>query len=277
MPIRVAYQGEPGAYSEQAAYQYFGTQITCVACPNFQALPQSLDEGSADYAVIPIENALAGTVISALDTINSAEIYINGELSLPIHHCLLACKGSNLSLIEQVYSHPQALSQSQQFITQHNFEACAFHDTAGAAAWVARQQKCSYAAIASKLAAERYGLQVLAKHIEDKEFNQTRFLIIDKKPLQNLTLLNKTSLLLTLNHEPNALARVLTQLGEHQCNLTKITSRPNRKIAWEYQFFIEFTWNLEYKEQVTQLLTEVSRHCQSFKSFGHYPAKIGIT
>ena len=105
-----------------------------MACPSFQALPQSLDEGSADYAVIPIENALAGTVISALDTISSAEIYINGELSLPIHHCLLACKGSNLSLIKQVYSHPQALSQSQQFITQHNFEACAFHDTAGAAA-----------------------------------------------------------------------------------------------------------------------------------------------
>jgi len=277
MPLCIAYQGEPGAYSEQAAYQYFGPDIIFLPCPTFQALPQALDKKICDCAIIPIENVLTGTVISALDSISMATIYIVGELSLPIHHCLIGKKNSNLQLIKQVYSHPQALHQSQQFITQHNFEPCVFHDTAGAVAWIAQQNDLSYAAVASKLAAERYGLKVFAEHIEDKSFNQTRFLILGKKPQDNLSNINKTSLLLVLKHEPNALATILAKLGEHRFNLTKITSRPNREAAWQYQFFIEFTWPKIYKKQITQILAELTGHCQLLKLFGHYPAKIGIT
>lgn len=239
--VTVAIQGERGAYSEQAARAYYGNSIEPVLCENFVQLINAVEIGQANYGMLPIENSTAGSVIPAYDALINSQCHIIGEQIIPIHHCLLGNAGSELSQIRTAFSHPQALAQSAGFLEKHGIAAETFYDTAGSAKALSQTPDPERAAIASELAAEIYGLDILAKNIEDLDSNQTRFYALSKIPQASQNGPYKSVLHCMIKHEIGALAGLLTQFAQDGINLTKIESRPDRESAFHYQFILELS------------------------------------
>ena len=203
--ITVAFQGEHGAFSEEAVYQHFGKEgVRTLPCRTFEAIFEAVEEGKADYGVLPVENAVAGSINKAYDLLLEHDLRAQGEIYLHVRHYLLAPPGTRLEDIQRVRSHPQALAQCEDFIAQHGWHPEPWYDTAGSAKDLAAHPEPGLAAIASKLAGEIYGLDVLAENIQDMRWNITRFFVIGHGEVP-ATERAKTSLVFAVPHRPGAL------------------------------------------------------------------------
>ena len=239
-PDRIAFQGEPGAYSEEALLlAHPGAEP--LPCRQFPDVAQAVLEGRAELGLLPIENSLVGSIATNFDLIADSGLAIVGEVISPVHHCLLGVRAGQLESVRRVLSHPVALAQCERFLAGlAGVEVVAFYDTAGAAAEVARRGDPAVGAVAGALAARRYGLDILAERIEDEPHNQTRFLLVALAPRPPAPgVAAKTTLRLKLPHRPGTLARALAPFAAASLNLTKLESRPDRTTPWRYLFYLD--------------------------------------
>ena len=237
---RIAFQGEPGAYSEEALF-LLAPDAQSQPYREFRDVAQAVLEHRAELGLLPIENSLVGSIATNFDLIAESALAIVGEVVSAVHHCLLGVPGAQRAALRRVLSHPVALAQCERFLRElSGVEVVAFYDTGGAAAEVARRKDTSLGAVAGVLAARRYGLEVLAERIEDEPHNQTRFLLVarDATP-PPADVPAKTTLRLKLPHRPGTLARALAPFADAGLNLTKLESRPDRSTPWEYLFYLD--------------------------------------
>ncbi len=266
----VAFQGEQGAYSEQAVKQHFGAEVETLPCHSFRGIFQAVQNGRATHGMLAVENSLAGTVFPAYDLLVDHDLHVQAEVVVRIEHCLMAPPGTPLSDIERAMSHYQALDQCERTLRRMGIEPVTYYDTAGAARDLANDPRPGTAAIASALAAETYGLEVLVKNLEDLDFNYTRFFVLGNEVPERRDP-SKTSLILTTRHIPGALAQVLTELAARDINLTKIESRPRRNRPWHYLFYIDFEGH-EEDPAVQEALLGILKKASFLKVVGSYPA-----
>lgn len=240
MPTRIAFQGELGAYSEEALLlTHPGAEP--VPCRQFTDVAHAVLERRADLGLLPIENSVVGSIATNYDLIADSGLVITGEVISPVHHCLLGTNGARRESVRRVLSHPVALGQCERFLAGlGGVEVVAYYDTAGAAAEVARLGDPAVAAVAGALAARRYGLSILAQRIEDEPHNQTRFLLValELRPVP-AGADTKTTLRLKLPHRPGSLAAALAHFAHGGLNLTKLESRPDRGTPWQYLFYVD--------------------------------------
>ena len=266
---RVCYQGAEGAYSELAMKKFFGDDVNCFHVETFRDAMQVLEEGSADYAVLPIENSTAGVISETYDLLTEYENYIVGEQIIEIRHCLMGVKGATLSDIKTVYSHPQSLMQSSRFLTQHSdIRQIGMKNNAFAARKVSEDNDKTEAAIASSLAAKIYGLDIIQEGINQADSNSTRFIVVTNQKVF-LRGAGKISLCLEIPHEAGALYHIMSHFIYNNLNMTKIESRPIEDKDWEYRFFIDFDGNLE-DSAVKNALRGLREEAKMMKVLGNY-------
>jgi prephenate dehydratase len=268
----VAFQGEPGAYSEQAVRQHFGPETTSLPCRSFMAIFEAVHQGQASHGMLPVENSLAGTVIPAYDLLVDHDLHVQAEVIVRVAHCLMAPAGTRLADVKRVKSHHQALAQCEQTLRRLGLEPVVYYDTAGAARDLATNPDPETAVIASALAAETYQLEILAHNVEDLDFNFTRFFVLglDEPSRRDPS---KTSIILTTRHVPGALYQVLGQLAQRSINMTKIESRPRRNRPWHYLFYIDFEGH-EDDPDVRAALLDILKSASFLKVLGSYPAAV---
>jgi prephenate dehydratase len=270
--MRVAYQGAPGAYSEEAVYRACGGSVTAIPCRENLDVARALVAGDVDRGLLPIENTLAGSVQASYDAILAEpSIVAVAEVILPIHHCLLGVPGATMESLRVVESHPVALAQCARFFARNAaIVARAVYDTAGAALDVARAQDVTRGAIASRLAASHYGLSILGADVEDRPDNQTRFLVLSRTgaELEN-GVLARTLLVVTTENKPGALVEVLAPLADRSLNLVKLEARPTGE-PWTYRFVLE----VEHRAgdaAMHEALGEIAARAQWLRNVGTYP------
>ena len=265
---RVVFQGAEGAYSQAAMIQYFGEGVNCFHVDTFRDAMLAIDEGSADFAVLPIENSSAGIVSEIYDLLVEFENYIVGEQIIPINHCLLGCAGTKISDIKTVYSHAQSLMQSAHYLQEKGWQQISMKNNAFAAQKVAEDKNPTEAAIASEYAAKVYGLEILEKGVNDLKENSTRFIIITNQKVFSKDA-SKISLCFEVNHESGALYHALSHLIYNGLNMTKIESRPLEGRNWEYRFFVDFEGNME-DSAVKNALRGLREETRNMKILGNY-------
>lgn len=266
---RIVYQGTEGAYSQAAMNQYFGAQVNSFHVPFFRDAMEAIEEGSADFAVLPIENSSAGAVNEVYDLLVEFENYIVGEVILPIDHALAGVKGSKLADIERVYSHPQALMQSTKFLDDHReWQQISVANTAVAAKKILEDGDKSKAAICSEYAAKVYGLDILEHHINHNENNSTRFIIVTNQKIF-LKDASKISICFELTHESGSLYHILSHFIYNDLNMTKIESRPLPGRTWEYKFFVDFDGNMA-DGSVKNAIRGLREEARNLKILGNY-------
>ena len=265
---RVVFQGAEGAYSQAAMIQYFGEGVNCFHVDTFRDAMLAIDEGSADFAVLPIENSSAGIVSEIYDLLVEFENYIVGEQIIPINHCLLGCTGTKISDIKTVYSHAQSLMQSAHYLQEKGWQQISMKNNAFAAQKVAEDKNPTEAAIASEYAAKVYGLEILEKGVNDLKENSTRFIIITNQKVFSKDA-SKISLCFEVNHESGALYHALSHLIYNGLNMTKIESRPLEGRNWEYRFFVDFEGNME-DSAVKNALRGLREETRNMKILGNY-------
>lgn len=266
---RVVFQGAEGAYSQAAMLQYFGKGINCFHVDTFRDAMIAIDEGSADFAVLPIENSTAGIVSEIYDLLTEFENYIVGEQIIKIEHYLMAVPGTRLEDIKTVYSHPQSLMQSARFLNTHeNWKQISMQNNAFAARKVAEDKDPSQVAIASEHAAELYGLEILKKGVNQSNTNSTRFIIVTN---QKVFLKNakKVSICFEIPHESGSLYHMLSHFIYNNLNMNRIESRPIEGRNWEYRFFIDFDGNLS-DGAVKNALRGLREEAQNMRILGNY-------
>lgn len=265
---RVVYQGAEGSYSQAAMRKFFGENVNAFHVETFRDAMSAIDEGSADFAVLPIENSTAGIVNEIYDLLVEFENYIVGEQVIPIEHCLLALPGTKMEEIKRVYSHPQSLMQSARYLAEHDWQQISMQNNAFAALKVAKDKDQIQAAIASEYAGQTYGLEILEKGINDSDSNSTRFIIVTNQKIFR-TNANKISLCLEIPHESGSLYHILSHFIYNNLNMTKIESRPIPERNWEYRFFIDFEGNLA-DSAVKNALRGLREEARSMKILGNY-------
>jgi len=265
----IAFQGEHGAYSEQAVRQHFGSESRTLPCRTFLEIFVALQNEEATHGMLPVENSLAGTVIPAYDLLVDYDLHIQAEVIVRVEHCLMAAPGSRLKDIKQVKSHYQALGQCEQTLRRMGIESVIHYDTAGAARDLAADPEPHTAVIASELAAKTYNLEILVRNLEDLDFNYTRFFVLGHQPPERQDP-SKTSILFTTRHIPGALYEVLSELATRQINLTKIESRPRRNRPWHYLFYVDFAGH-EDDPLVQEAMLGILKQTSFLKILGSYP------
>ena len=281
--IRVAFQGEPGAYGEEAIASYFGTAAAeAAAVPTFSAVCDAVATGSADAGVLPLENSLAGTVGDALDALAAGSLTVVGEILQPIHHHLLVLPHATLADVERVTSHWQALSQCDRFLSRHPWNIVPTADTAGAARQLASDRDPHVAAIASERAASLYGLRIAARDIQDSPENVTRFAVIarsqDSLPAgAGVGAPGRTSAewetLITFEtgHRPGDLVRALAVLANAGINMSRIESRPSGDGLWRYRFLVQVAGDAA-ADPLLRALVELREHTRAMRVLGTFTA-----
>lgn len=266
---RVVFQGADGAYSQAAMTQYFGEQISSFHVDTFRDAMIAIDEGSADFAVLPIENSTAGIVSEIYDLLAEFENYIVGEQVIKIEHCLMALPGTKLSDIHTVYSHPQSLMQSARFLLEYpSWKQISMKNNAFAAKKVQEDQDKSQAAIASEYAARLYGLEVLEKGVNQSSSNSTRFIIVTNQKIFKKDA-KKVSICFEVPHESGSLYHMLSHIIYNNLNMSKIESRPIEERNWEYRFFIDFDGNLG-DSAVKNALRGLREEARNMRILGNY-------
>jgi len=266
--MRVAFQGEPGAYSEQAVFEYFGSVETC-PCESFDAVFDSVYSGESQTALIPIENSLAGSIHQNYDLLLRHSLHITGEYLLRVRHCLIAAPGAVKTDIARVISHPQALGQCAGYLRALGVKVEPAYDTAGSVKILKESGARTTAAIASRRAAEIYGMQVLDEGIEDNPENYTRFLTIGREPVLPDGDA-KTSIVFTLRNQPGSLFKALSVFALRDIDLTKIESRPLPGKPWEYLFYIDCVGAMQ-DETIKRALGHLSEYAVMLRVLGSYP------
>ena len=271
---RVAFQGEPGAFSEAAAVQLLGERITTVPRATFDAAFRAVPEGAGDAVLVPVENSLAGSVVRVYDLLLESDLGIVAETILPIEHHLIGCPGATLEGLRSVASHPMALAQCERFFSAHpELKRVPAEDTAGSVREALSRGDQSGAAIAGRRAAEHYHGVILAESIQDNAENFTRFVLLvpEKDTAAWLSAeARKISLAMRLAHRPGALLASLEPFAKHSVNLLKIESRPIHGRPWEYQFFIDV--EAANVARLDEALAEVRAATSELRILGRYAA-----
>lgn len=265
---RVVFQGAEGAYSQAAMMQYFGNLVNSFHVDTFRDAMNAIEEGSADFAVLPIENSTAGIVNEIYDLLQEYENYIVGEQIIRIEHCLLGVPGAGLEDIRTVYSHPQSLMQSAKYLAAHDWRQISMQNNAFAAKKVADEQDRSQAAIAGEHAANIYGLEVLQRKVNHSGTNSTRFIIVSGQKIFRRDA-KKISICFEVPHESGSLYHILSHFIYNNLNMTKIESRPIEDRNWEYRFFIDFEGNLA-DGAVKNALGGLREEARNMKILGNY-------
>lgn len=273
--IRVGYQGLPGAHSEEALTSFLAN-VQAVPLRTLADVFAALEDGEIDQAFVPVENSHAGTVVEAYDLLVDYPVTILAERIHPVHHHLLGISGAEPAGLERVFSHPQALSQSATYLREAGLESEPYYDTAGAAQMVSERQDPRYAAVASRLAGERYGLSIMAESIQTSPDNATRFFLLGpgmwswdtEDPTAGA---GKTSIVFATEHKPGALVRALTCFSRQQINMQRLESRPSRRRSWEYLFFADLE-GYAHEQHLHASLRELSRLQPSVRVLGSYQA-----
>jgi prephenate dehydratase len=271
--VLVAFQGEPGAYSEAAALAYFGAPVETLPSATFDDVFSAASEARATHGLIAIENSLAGSIHRNYDLMLRHQLVIQGEFHLRVAHCLLGFPGSTLKDLEQVHSHPQALAQCEASLRSLGVKGVAEADTAGSARLIKTWGDRRRAAIASHRAAEVYGLDVLMENLEDNPENFTRFLILSRSQAPEPDPDGgdyKTSLVFSLPNKPGALFKALSVFALREIDLTKIESRPFQGRPWEYLFYIDFAGHVE-AEACARALSHLDEMAPFLRVLGSYP------
>lgn len=266
--VRVVFQGAEGAYSQAAMHQYFGEEVNSFHVDTFRDACCAIEEGSADFAVLPIENSTAGIVNEIYDLLVEFENYIVGEQIIKIEHCLLGVPGTRMEDIRTVFSHPQSLMQSARFLAEHDWKQISLPNNAFAARKVAQEKDRTQAAIAGEYAGKVYGLEVLKKPVNQSETNSTRFIIITNQKIFRKDA-GKVSICFEIAHESGSLYHMLSHFIYNNLNMTKIESRPIEGRNWEYRFFVDFDGNLA-DSAVKNALRGLRDEAQNMRILGNY-------
>jgi len=267
--VKVAYQGEPGAYSESAVYSYFGSSVQPIPCRNFSDVFRSVEMNETEFGIVPIENSIEGSVNAVYDLFLKYDPKVYGEIILKITHCLIANPRTKLEDIKVIYSHPQALGQCRTYLESLNCELISTYDTAGSVKMIKEQGLTDAGAIAGERAAKIYGMNIIAREISDNPNNYTRFFVLaktDAPPSGN----DKTSVIFSTKHIPGALYQALGEFAKRSINLTKIESRPTKRRPWEYNFYLDFEGHRSEKK-CAEALEGLRRKAVFVKILGSYP------
>ncbi len=268
--MRIAYQGTEGAFSEEAALKY-APGAEPLGFPTFHQVFEAVARGAVDRGIVPVENAVAGSINQTYDLLLQSDLHVVGEVVLRVRHCLLVPPGTRMEEVREVASHPQALAQCDGFLARHGLTPIPVSDTAGAARMVAENPRPGLAAIASRRAAERYGLAVLECGIEDFAFNYTRFFVLAREEEPRGEGPYKTSVVFAVRHRPGGLYQAIGAFAEAGVNLTKIESRPRKDRPWSYVFYLDFEGHVE-EEAPSRALLALLRRAAFVKVLGSYPA-----
>ena len=266
--VRVVHQGVEGAYSHAAAIQYFGKDAEIYHVARFEDAMKEVQLGNADYAVMPIENSSAGAVIDMYDLLTSYDNYIVAETFLPVNHALLGVPGAKLSDVKTVFSHPQALMQCSTFLNDNGLKQISVENTAVAAKRVVEEGDKSQAAIASEIAGQLYGLELLKPSIQNNQGNTTRFVILANRKVYQKDA-GKISICFELPHTSGSLYNMLGNFIFNHVNMMMIESRPIPGRNWEYRFFVDIEGNLQ-DAGVKNALRGIGAEAQNFKILGNY-------
>jgi prephenate dehydratase len=275
--IGVAFQGERGAFGDEAARVYFGEresrgagrEVSPVPCKTFADVFRAVAGGEVDYGLVPVENSQAGSINDTYDLLRQHDLFVIGEFSHEVNQCLLCLKGQKLEDIKRVISHPQALAQSDVFLRELGVEIVATYDTAGSAKMLRDEQLMGVAAIAAAGAAEIYDLEVLARDIQTIKGNYTRFIALGREPAPREEGQAKTMLVMATAHQPGSLYKCLGFLAANNINLLKLESRPSRQRVWEYVFYLDFEGHRD-DPPVRKALAELAEHTTFCKVLGSF-------
>lgn len=265
---RVAFQGEHGAFSEDAVIRFFGDPET-LPYPSWAEVFEAVSRGEVEYGMVPVENSQAGSINDTYDLLLHYPLFIVGEINLKVNHCLLALPGQRLEDIKTVYSHPQALAQCQEFLNTLKVKIVPGYNTAGSAKEITQNSMTGAGAIASSRAARIYGLQVLVADIQTNQNNYTKFFVISKQKAERSEK-SKTSLVFACKNLPGALYDSLGAFATRNINLTKLESRPSRDKPWQYIFYVDFEGYVE-DPLCSQALDGLRQKATIIKILGSYP------
>lgn len=271
---RVAFQGERGAFSEEAAVALLGEDIQLVPRPNFDSLFAAVSDEVADYSLVPMENSIAGSIHRSYDLLLDTSLLILGETVIPVVHNLIGCPGARLETIEVVESHPMALAQCERFFSAHpHIDRVASDDTAASVRRITQRGDPTRAAIAGQRAAKIYGGEILHEHLEDHSENYTRFFLLGREN-EASEKGEKVSLAVLLDHRPGALYSALEVFARRGIDLLKIESRPITGQPWHYRFYLDFKGNSK-DENVIEALSELGAQAADLRVLGCYePAPV---
>jgi chorismate mutase/prephenate dehydratase len=272
-PLKVAFLGPEGTFTQQAVLKHFGHSVRALALPTVDEVFQEVEAGAADFGVVAIENSSEGTITNTLDRFLASSLHICGEVELRVHHCLMG-KMDSFARVLRVCAHSQALAQSRGWLNDHVPDAERVPVASNAeGARRARDEKGT-AAIAGQIAAEVYGLNIIAAEIEDRADNSTRFLVLGRKILRPSGA-DRTTLLLSAGdtQKPGALQRLLEPLARHRISMSRIESRPSRRRKWDYVFFIDIDGHAE-DANVKQALRALKKRASLFRVLGSYPRAV---
>lgn len=271
-PVRVAYLGPEGTFTQQAALKHFGHSAVCLPMAAIDDVFREVEAGAVEFGVVPVENSSEGVVNHTLDTFFTSPLKICGEVALRIHHHLLASDITKTENISRIYSHSQSLAQCRKWLEAHypHAERVAVSSNAEAAKRI--KGEWNAAAIAGEMAADLYGLKILAEKIEDQPDNSTRFLIIGNQEVPPSGD-DKSSVIVSMRNEPGALYDALEPFRTHKVDMTSIESRPSKTGAWNYVFFIDFTGH-QNDANVKAALADIGERATDLKILGSYPKAV---
>ncbi|MBI2860477.1 MAG: prephenate dehydratase [Chloroflexi bacterium] len=267
--VEVAFQGEIGAYSEEAALRYFGHSIIVRPRESLEDVFRAVEREGAQFGVVPIENSLEGSISRAYDLMLESPLMVCGEIEHRIIHCLIGSPEAGLDTIKKVYSHPQALGQCRSFLSHLGCEVVPAYDTAGSVRMIKESGDKNAAAIASARAAEIYGMKIIAREIEDNPNNFTRFFILSRQDAPPSGK-DKTSIVFSAKDRPGALYEAMKEFASRNINLTKLESRPTRQRPWEYNFYLDFEGHRQ-DSAARETLESLERVSLFVKVLGSYP------
>jgi len=271
MKKKIAIQGIQGSFHHLVANQYFGNKIRLKECLSFTEIPDLINNNEVDGAVMAIENSLAGSILPNYALIDEFDLYIQGEVHLPIHHHLMGLKGQSFADIKEVWSHPMAILQCRSFFRNHrHIKLVEEADTAESAKQIQEKQIKGIAAIASRKAAKIYDLNIIENEIQTRKQNYTRFFILKKRNgnIERPSIINKASLRFITKHQTGSLADVLNVFSDYKMNLSKIQSLPILDKPWKYAFFADVIFDDYY--QFEKAITTVHEKVSSLKILGEY-------